>query len=109
MVRDLNVPVQMRIRPIVRESDGLALSSRNQYLDATQRQNAIVLYRALQAIRERIDAGERRAEPLVRLAKEIIAATPGARLDYVEVVAWENLRPLATLQGEVLIALAVFF
>ena len=109
MVRDLDVPLQMKICPIVREPDGLALSSRNRFLDGAQRQHATVLYRALQAIRRRIDAGERRAEPLVRLAEEMIAATPGARLDYAALVAWENLQPVATLQGQVLVALAVFF
>ena len=109
MVRDLDVPVQLQLCPIVREPDGLAMSSRNQYLDATQRHNATVLHHALLAIRERIDGGERRAEPLLRLAKEMIAATPGARLDYAAAVAWENLQPLATLHGQVLIALAVYF
>lgn len=109
MVRDLDVPVRMTICPIVREPDGLAMSSRNQYLDATQRQNATVLYRALEAIRQRIDGGERRAEPLLGLARDMVAATPGARLDYAEAVAWENLQPVATVQGKVLIALAVFF
>jgi len=109
MVRDLDVPAQIKVCPIVRAPDGLAMSSRNQYLDATQRHNAPVLRRALEAIRQRIDAGERRAEALVRLAQEMIAATPGARLDYAEVVSWENLQPAATLEGQVLIALAVFF
>jgi pantoate--beta-alanine ligase len=109
MVRDLDVPVRMRICPIVREADGLAMSSRNQYLDPAQRQQATILYRALEAIRQRIDAGERRAAPLAQLAKDMVAATPGARLDYAEIVAWETLQPVAELRGRVLIALAVFF
>ena len=61
MVRDLDVPVEMRVCPIVREADGLALSSRNVYLDAEQRKNAIVLYRSLQKMRERIEVGDRDA------------------------------------------------
>lgn len=109
MIRDLDVPVQMTICPIVREPDGLAMSSRNQYLDAEQRRNATVLHRALEAIRQQIDAGERRAAPLAQLARELIAATAGARLDYVEIVAWETLQPAAELRGQVLIALAVYF
>ena len=109
MARDLDVPVRIALCPIVREPDGLAMSSRNQYLDAKQRQNATVLFRALEEIRRRIDGGERGAEPLLRLARDMVSATPGARLDYAELVAWENLQPLATIQGKVLIALAVFF
>jgi pantoate--beta-alanine ligase len=109
MVRDLDVPVRMRICPIVREADGLAMSSRNQYLDPAQRQQATILHRALAAIRQRIDAGERRTAPLAQLAKDMVAATPGARLDYAEIVAWETLQPVAELRGRVLIALAVFF
>jgi pantoate--beta-alanine ligase len=109
MARDLDVPVDIKVCPIVREADGLAMSSRNQYLDATQRQNATVLRRALTAIEAKIAAGERQTAPLVRLAQDMVAATPGARLDYAEVVSWETLAPLAELRGEVLIALAVFF
>jgi pantoate--beta-alanine ligase len=109
MVRDLDVPVTMKICPIVREPDGLAMSSRNQYLDGEQRRNATALYRALEVVRQRIATGERRAAPLVQAAKELIGATPGARLDYAEIVAWDTLQPVTTLHGQVLIALAVFF
>ena len=109
MVRDLDVPVEMRICPIVREPDGLAMSSRNQYLDATQRRNATVLYRALEEIRGRIAAGERRAGPLLQAAADMIAATPGAKLDYIQAVSWETFQPLDDLHGDVLVALAVYF
>jgi pantoate--beta-alanine ligase len=109
MVRDLDVPVTLKICPIVREPDGLAMSSRNQYLDAEQRRNATALFRALEVLRQRIAAGERRAAPLVQAAKELIDATPGARLDYAEIVFWDTLQPMATLHGQVLIALAVCF
>jgi pantoate--beta-alanine ligase len=109
MVRDLDLPVEMRICPIVREPDGLALSSRNQYLDATQRRNATVLYRALEEIRSRVVAGKRRAAPLLDAARDMIAATPGAKLDYIEAASWETLDPLDELHGDVLIALAVYF
>jgi pantoate--beta-alanine ligase len=109
MVRDLDVPVRLKMCPIVREPDGLALSSRNIFLDAYQRQDATVLYRALIAVRERIDAGERQAEPLIRLARGMIEKTAGAKIDYVAIVDFETLQPLERLQGKVLIALAVQF
>ncbi len=109
LARDLNVPVRVTICPIVREADGLAMSSRNQYLDPNQRRHAVVLQRCLEAIRQWIAAGERQAAPLLQLAKDMVAATPGARLDYAEIVAWDNLQPMVELRGQVLIALAVFF
>lgn len=109
MTRDLDVPVDIVICPIVREPDGLALSSRNRYLSATERPHATVLYRVLEELRRRIDAGERHAAVLIGQAQQMIAATPGARLDYAAVVDWQSLQPVETLQGELLIALAVFF
>jgi pantoate--beta-alanine ligase len=109
MVRDLDVPVDVVACPTVREADGLALSSRNAYLDATQRRHATVLYRALQEARERVEAGERDAAALRQLLADRIAATPGAALDYAAVVDAETLTPLTRLQGPVLLALAVKF
>ncbi|MCS7047016.1 MAG: pantoate--beta-alanine ligase, partial [Gemmataceae bacterium] len=108
LVRDLNLPIELVICPTVREADGLAMSSRNQYLDATERSAATVLYRALEAVRRRIDAGERRSRPLRELAREIIGGEPAARLDYVEIVGWDDLRPVDEVRGRVLIAVAVF-
>ena len=109
MVRDLDVPIRLNICPIVREPDGLALSSRNVYLDATQRKNATVLYRTLEAMRMRIMAGERKADLLIKEARAMIDATPGTRIDYAAIVDFEQLQPLQRLQGKVLIALAVYF
>jgi pantoate--beta-alanine ligase len=109
MARDLDLRVQLKLCPIVREPDGLALSSRNVYLDAQQRQNATVLFRVLESTRERIQEGERRAAPLIAQARAMIEATPGARIDYVSIVDWERLQPLDEFHGKVLIALAVFF
>ena len=109
MVRDLDVPIELRLCPIVREPDGLALSSRNVYLSPTERQHATVLFRTLEAMRTRIEAGKRRAEPLVRMATQMIADTPGARVDYVAIVNFETLQPVEHLEGEVLFALAVYF
>jgi pantoate--beta-alanine ligase len=109
MVRDLDLPVQLKIGPIVRETDGMALSSRNVYLDQEQRKHATVLYRSLEALRGRIEIGERQAEPLLRQARTQIGATPGARIDYVAIVDFKTLQPLDRLQGKVLVALAVYF
>ncbi len=109
MVRDLDVPVQVRVCPIVRAEDGLALSSRNQYLDAGQRSQAPVLHRALAEARRRIEAGERDAERLRRGLEACIAAAPGTVLDYAAVIDADSLQPLARLQGAVLVALAVRF
>jgi pantoate--beta-alanine ligase len=109
MVRDLDVPVRLEICPTVREPDGLALSSRNQYLDADQRRQAVVLFQMLQEAKKRIDAGERRAEAVRQAMLARLAAAPAARLDYAAVVDAVSLRPLERLQEDVLIALAVFF
>lgn len=109
MVKDLNVPVTMKVCPTVREPDGLALSSRNAYLDPEQRRQALVLFRALEAIRARIEAGERQARPLIDLAIQMIKATPAARLDHVAVVDYQTLRPVERLRATVLIPVAVYF
>ena len=109
MVRDLDVPVRVAIQPIVREPDGLALSSRNVYLNPEQRRHAVALSAALQAAGARIAAGERSAVAVQRLLAEEIAATPGAQLDYAAVIDAITLQPLEPLAGDVLLALAVRF
>jgi pantoate--beta-alanine ligase len=109
MVRDLNVPVQVRVCPIVREADGLALSSRNQYLDRDQRRHATALYQALVAARSLVEAGERDAGAVRQALAGRITATPGAVLDYAAIVDADTLEPCTRLRGEVLLALAVKF
>src|SRR5207249_2913069 len=109
MVRDLDVPVAVRTCPIVREPDGLALSSRNQYLSAEQRRHATVLQRALGEARARIEAGERDAGAVRRALTERLAAAPGAVVAYAEVVDYDTLQPLDRLRGQVLLAVAVQF
>jgi pantoate--beta-alanine ligase len=109
MVRDLNLPLTIGVQPIVREADGLALSSRNQYLDADQRRQATILFRSLEEVREQVTAGQRDAGKIVEAMKARIATAPGARLDYAAVVSFETLKPLERLQGQVLVALAVYF
>ncbi|MBX9681092.1 MAG: pantoate--beta-alanine ligase [Gemmataceae bacterium] len=109
MVADLDVPVRVEVCPIVREADGLAMSSRNRYLDPDQRRHAAVLHRSLETMRAKVEAGERSAEAIKTLATTMIAATPGAKIDYVEIVGWNDLRPIELLEGEILIAVAVWF
>jgi pantoate--beta-alanine ligase len=109
MVRDLNLPVQIRVCPIVREPDGLALSSRNQYLSPEERQSAPVLYRTLMEVRRRIEQGERDATKLSRLMSDSITQTAGAVLDYAEIVDANSLEPMGRIQLPVLVALAVKF
>jgi pantoate--beta-alanine ligase len=111
MVRDLNVPVEIRICPIVREADGLALSSRNEYLEAEERRRAIVLYHTLTEARRRIEAGERDAAAVQQAMAKRIACVPGAVLDYAAVVDADSLQALSRIDAEhsVLLALAVRF
>jgi pantoate--beta-alanine ligase len=111
MVADLNVPVEVRVCPIVREADGLALSSRNRYLEADERRRATVLSRALAEARQRIEAGERDAAVVRQGMAERIAFTPGATLDYAAVVDADSLETLTRLEPTrpVLLALAVKF
>jgi len=109
MVDDLNVPVRVRVCPTVREPDGLAISSRNQYLDQSQRIHARALFQGLEVVRERVLKGERDAQALREVLASRIAATPGAELDYAAVVDADTLKPVRKLKGEVLVALAVKF
>ena len=108
MVRDLNFPIEIIGVPTVREADGLALSSRNQYLDADERSAAPVLYQAMLRVKEMAAGGENSVSKLTDAAKNLIAPAKGARIDYISIVDAENLRPLETLRPNALIALAVF-
>lgn len=109
LVRDLDVPVRLRICPTLRAADGLALSSRNQYLSPEDRERSVVLSRALATARQRVERGERDAVALAAEVRRQIETTPGAQVDYVAVVDAESLEPLEQLRGDVLVALAVKF
>ncbi len=107
MVRDLNFDLEIVPVPIVREPDGLAMSSRNAYLTPAERAQALSLSRALQAVRERFDsqAGAAPSE-LARLATGILAAMPDVSVEYVEVVDAETLLPPMSRDGPLLVAIA---
>jgi pantoate--beta-alanine ligase len=107
MTRDLSYPIEVVVCPIVREADGLAMSSRNKYLEGDDRQAALVLSRALTAAKELYDAGERDAEKLRGKMKEVIAAEPRAQLQYVSCADYDTLAELDTVTGRTLLSMAV--
>ena len=108
MVRDLSYGIQLVGCPIVREADGLAKSSRNTYLNPQERQAALVLSQAVKLGQELVARGERDAAKLVAAMSAHIAAQPLARIDYVEAVDGVTMEPVETLQGTVLVAMAVY-
>ncbi|HYR91398.1 MAG TPA: pantoate--beta-alanine ligase [Terriglobia bacterium] len=107
MVKDLNVPVEIVPVATVREADGLAVSSRNQYLDAEQRRVAPVVFRALQEAERWIRAGEKDAVKIRAAATQILKEAP-VRVEYFEVVDPEDMQPVATITGPVRVAAAVW-
>lgn len=106
--RDLNFPVEIIACPIVREEDGLAKSSRNTYLNPEERQAALILSKSLQLGREAIEAGEREAGAVIDVITKSLQTEPLARIDYVEVVDFENIQRTPRIEGEVLVAIAVY-
>jgi pantoate--beta-alanine ligase len=108
MASDLDLDVKIVTCPIVREADGLALSSRNTYLGPEERLAALVLSRSLRKAGQTIGAGERDAARVITGIRALIEAEPLARIDYVEAVDPSTLEPVVELHGDVLIALAVF-
>jgi len=106
MVRDLNFNVEIIGVPIVREEDGLAYSSRNQYLNPEERKQAAVLYKAL---RVSVNAGKKSVADVVALAREVLNEAPLARIDYVEMVDAETLQPVEMVGPNSVLLLAVFF
>jgi pantoate--beta-alanine ligase len=109
MVRDLNFPVEIVVCPIVREADGLAMSSRNVYLDPEQRQAATVLFRALSTAKEAYKKGERNGEKLRQLMKDVLAAETLAQMQYVSCADYDTLEELDEIKGKALLSMAVFF
>jgi len=109
MAEDLNLDIKIVALPIVREPDGLAMSSRNIYLNIEERRAATILFRGLEEARRIFEAGERAAPRIRERLLATLASEPLARLDYAEVVDPGSLEPVERVEGEALIALAVFF
>ena len=108
MVRDLNMDVELVVCPIVREADGLAMSSRNAYLSAEERKQALVLHRALRSVQDAVASGEWNADRLIEVGKSAIAHEPAARLDYFAIVDPDSLEPVADISRGALVAAAAF-
>jgi pantoate--beta-alanine ligase len=109
MVADLNLDVEIVRLPIVREDDGLAMSSRNAYLSEEERKAATVLYRTLQHAKQCVEKGERKSKTIIKEMREIIEKEPLAKIDYISITDMIELKELKTLKGKALIALAVNF
>ena len=109
MTADLNLGVELDIRPIIREPDGLALSSRNQYLKPDERRAAVVLSRSLGEAAAALRGGERRPKAVIGLIRDRIGREPAARIDYVEIVDAETLEAAPDAGPGRLIAVAVYF
>ena len=108
MVRDLNFPVEIVICPIVREPDGLAMSSRNSYLNPDDRRRALTLHRSLNSVEDEFRAGERSAARLIAAASNVFAPEPQIRLDYFEIVDPDTLDPVDQIEHTALAAVAAY-
>jgi len=107
IVDDLNIPVRIKIMPTVREEDGLAMSSRNAYLNQRERSDAVVLSRALNLAKNLIAQGNRNPTSIIRKMRQLIHKNKTARVQYISIVNLRDLKPLDRISGKALIALAV--
>ncbi len=108
MVRDLNMNVEVVGCPIIREPDGLAKSSRNTYLSEEERKAGLVLSQAVKLGQKLVAEGERSAAAVTGAMSELISAEPLAKIDYVSMVSWDSIEPVETIEGPVLVAMAVY-
>lgn len=108
MLYDLNMPVKIKVLPTVREKDGLALSSRNVYLNERERKDAVVLFNSLNLARDLINRGVRDTAKIIGLMKQLIYKKKSAKIDYISIVDTDNLKPLKKISAKALVALAVW-
>ena len=108
MVKELNLEVKIEVLPIIREEDGLALSSRNKHLTQEERRAALVLSKSLKEAQSMMERGQRDSAAIIKGMKEIIGREPLVKIDYVEIVDMDNLDPVRIIEEEVLAAVAVF-
>ncbi|MFH1359604.1 MAG: pantoate--beta-alanine ligase [Candidatus Omnitrophota bacterium] len=109
MIEDLNFKMKIKVMPIIREKNGLAMSSRNSYLTTNQRQEACVLFQSLKRAKDLIKKGERRASIIKNIMKQVIQKHSDAKIDYIECSDAQTLTTLKNLKGTFFIALAVYF
>jgi pantoate--beta-alanine ligase len=109
MTHDLNFPLEMVVCPTVREPDGLAMSSRNKYLEGEDRKAAVILFRALSAAKDAYEKGERSGDALRRKMEEVLASEPRAQAQYVSCADYDTLEELEIVQGKALLSMAVLF
>ncbi len=109
MAADLNMDIEVKIMPIVREKDGLAMSSRNMYLSEAERKDAAIIYQSLKSAESLIKGGERDAKKVIKAIEEMIRQSLSAKIDYAAVVDIKELKNIKTISGEIIVALAVFF
>jgi len=107
MIDDLNLDVELVIMPIIREDDGLAMSSRNLYLNLEERKAATILYKSLMKAKELVLEGERKTSAIISHINQLIAKEPLVQVDYISITGTENLHEMDIIEGKVLIALAV--
>ena len=109
MTKDLNFPIEIIVCPTLREADGLAMSSRNVYLDSEQRKAATVLFRSLSAAREAYEQGKRDGERLRQIMRDVLTAEPLAKMQYVSCADYDTLEELDEIKGKALLSMAVLF
>jgi len=109
MVADLNMDIDVKMMPIVREPDGLAMSSRNSYLSAGEREDAAIIYQSLERARILIRDGEGDVRKIIKVVEDMIRTRQSAKIEYVKVVDTKKLEDMKTISGEVSVAVAVFF
>ncbi|MFH1777922.1 MAG: pantoate--beta-alanine ligase [Candidatus Omnitrophota bacterium] len=108
MVYDLNLPVKIKVMPTLRDKDGLAMSSRNIYLSPQGRKDALILNQALFLAKKKIIEGERCASKIISSIKKLLSSKGSVTIDYVQIVDTKVLRPVETMRGEILIAIACY-
>ncbi len=108
MAEDLNIPVRIKIMPTLREKDGLAMSSRNKYLDKKERADAVVLYQALRMARELINRGATDSLSIIKKMRQLISSKKSAKIQYISIVNPLDLSPVNRIKEKVLVALSVY-
>ena len=108
LIQDLNFSIKIKILPIIRDKNGLALSSRNRYLTSQQRRDALLLYQALKLAKKRLSQGQVAPGVITRAMRRLISSVKSANVDYLEIVDAESLKKVKKIKGKILVALAVY-